>query len=149
MGGSLPAIARWLDSTPQGVSWLGYFYSGNIAGAVFGCLLAGFYLLRVHDMAVATYAAASINLLAALLSIVLASRLKYASLSATRGPDRTPRMPGTMLVYLAIAMSGLTALGAEVVWTRLLSLLLGATVYTFSIILAVFLVGRGGPSIRE
>ena len=35
----------------------------------------------------------------------------------------------------------MTALGAEVVWTRLLSLLLGATVYTFSIILAVFLVG--------
>jgi spermidine synthase len=35
------------------------------------------------------------------------------------------------------------ALGAEVVWTRVLSLLLGATVYTFSIILAVFLVGLG------
>ena len=44
-------------------------------------------------------------------------------------------------VYAAIAFSGLTALGAEVVWTRLLSLLLGATVYTFSIILAVFLAG--------
>ena len=32
--------------------------------------------------------------------------------------------------------------GAEVVWTRLLGLMLGATVYTFSIILAVFLVGH-------
>jgi spermidine synthase len=42
---------------------------------------------------------------------------------------------------MAIALSGLTALGAEVVWTRLLSLLLGPTVYTFSIILAVFLLG--------
>ena len=40
-------------------------------------------------------------------------------------------------------MSGFCALGAEVVWTRLLSLLLGGTVYTFSIILAVFLVGLG------
>jgi spermidine synthase len=46
-------------------------------------------------------------------------------------------------VYAAIALSGLTALGAEVVWTRLLSLTLGATVYTFSIILAVFLLGLG------
>ena len=46
-------------------------------------------------------------------------------------------------VLVAIAISGLTALGAEVVWTRLLSLLLGATVYTFSIILAVFLIGVG------
>jgi spermidine synthase len=46
-------------------------------------------------------------------------------------------------VYFAIALSGLCALGAEVVWTRLLSLMLGATVYTFSIILAVFLLGLG------
>jgi spermidine synthase len=56
------------------------------------------------------------------------------------------RAPGTVLVYIAIAFSGLTALGAEVVWTRLLSLLLGATVYTFSIILAVFLMGLWGGS---
>ena len=48
-----------------------------------------------------------------------------------------------MAVYVAIALSGLTALGAEVIWTRLLSLLFGATVYTFSLILAVFLFGLG------
>ena len=47
------------------------------------------------------------------------------------------------LVYIAIALSGLTALGSEVVWTRVLSLLFGATTYTFSLILAVFLVGLG------
>ena len=40
-------------------------------------------------------------------------------------------------------MSGATALAAEVVWTRLLSLTFGASVYTFSMILAVFLTGLG------
>ena len=49
MGASLPAVARWVEATPEGVSWLGFFYGGNIAGAVFGVLLAGFYLLRVHQ----------------------------------------------------------------------------------------------------
>jgi len=44
-------------------------------------------------------------------------------------------------VYAMIALSGATALGAEVVWTRLLSMLLLGTVYVFSIILAVFLMG--------
>jgi spermidine synthase len=53
------------------------------------------------------------------------------------------RPAGTWAVYLVIGLSGLCALGAEVVWTRLLSLMLGATVYTFSIILAVFLTGLG------
>ena len=62
MGATLPAIARWVEATPKGVSWLGFFYGGNIAGAVFGCLLAGFYLLRVHDMAVATYVAMALNM---------------------------------------------------------------------------------------
>ena len=61
MGATLPAIARWVETTPTGVSWLGFFYGSNIAGAVFGCLLAGFYLLRVHDMATTTVVAVIIN----------------------------------------------------------------------------------------
>src|SRR5688572_20047233 len=32
MGATLPAIARWVEATPSGVSWLGYFYGGNIGG---------------------------------------------------------------------------------------------------------------------
>src|SRR5258705_452212 len=64
-------------------------------------------------------------------------------------PLRTPpRGARLSLVYVAIALSGMTALGAEVIWTRLLSLLFGATTYTFSLILAVFLMGLGiGSSI--
>ena len=141
MGGSLPAIARWVESTPKGVSWMGLLYSANIAGAVVGCLLAGFYLLRVHDMAVATYAAAAINGGVALVAYALARSAPRPPAEAEDRAKPLNRTPGVTLVYVAIALSGLTALGAEVVWTRLLSLLLGATVYTFSIILAVFLVG--------
>jgi len=143
MGASLPALARWIEATPRGVSWLGYLYSANIAGAVSGCLLAGFYLLRVYDMAVGTYTAAAVNVAVALLSLALAARTKRAAASSKQSAARAP---GVTWVYLAIACSGLTALGAEVVWTRLLSLLLGATVYTFSIILAVFLIGLWGGS---
>ena len=62
MGATLPAIARWVETTPEGVSWMGFFYGGNIAGAVFGCLLAGFFLLRVYDMPTATFAAVAINI---------------------------------------------------------------------------------------
>jgi len=58
-------------------------------------------------------------------------------------PVSVTAVPASRLVYVAIGLSGLTALGAEVVWTRILSLLFGATTYTFSLILAVFLVGLG------
>jgi spermidine synthase len=139
MGASLPAIGRWVEATPEGVSWLGLFYGGNIAGAVFGCLFAGFYLLRVYDMGVATYMAAAINVGVALASLLLRSRAAYEPAAETT----VDRPPGAWPVYVAIALSGLCALGAEVVWTRLVALMLGATVYTFSIILAVFLIGLG------
>jgi spermidine synthase len=141
MGASLPAIARWVETTPRGVSWLGLLYSANVAGAVTGCVLAGFYLLRVHDMAFATYIAAAINVGVALLALAVASRAGSWAGADREENAQVQRAPGVIFIYAAIAFSGLTALGAEVVWTRLLSLLLGATVYTFSIILAVFLTG--------
>src|SRR5271170_2339907 len=147
MGASLPAVARWVEATPQGVSWLGFLYGGNIAGAVFGCLFAGFYLLRVFDMAVATYIAALINFAVAVVSFALSKWTPYqlpavtAEKGAAAAAFAAPSRPWD--VYITIALSGMCALGAEVIWTRLLSVMIGATVYTFSIILAVFLFGLG------
>jgi spermidine synthase len=146
MGATLPAIARWVETTPKGVSWLGYFYGGNLAGAVVGSLLAGFYLLRVYDMPTATGAAVALNVLVSLLALLVAARTPHTVITATPSdaPLAATAAPEiSRLVYIAIALSGLTALGSEVVWTRVLSLLFGATTYTFSLILAVFLVGLG------
>jgi len=141
MGASFPAIARWVQGTSKPVAWMGALYSANVAGAVVGCVIAGFYLLRVYDMAVATVVAVALNVSVALISF-LASRSEASAYQA-RAPRHHPfpKGEGRWLIYIVIALSGATALGAEVVWTRLLSLLLGATVYTFSIILAVFLMG--------
>ena len=179
MGATLPALARSVDTTPRGVSWLGLFYGANTLGAVFGCLLAGFYLLRIHDMHAAAYVAAALNGIMALSAFWLSGpcrpcwdggeRLPLARtgwvwsfsrrpgckgdptsasvaadrLSVDMAPGRVVPGTGAGMVYFTIALSGLCALGAEVVWTRLLSLMLGPTVYTFSIILAVFLSGLG------
>ena len=146
MGATLPAIARWVEATPTGVSWLGFFYGSNIAGAVFGAVLAGFYLLRVFDMTVTTAVAAIVNFGVAGVALALSRRAPHRP--AIRRPNaEAERSPtGINAVYVAIGLSGLAALGAEVVWTRLLSLMLGASVYTFSIILAVFLVALGTGS---
>ena len=143
MGATLPAAARFVESTPEGVSWMGFFYGANLLGAVFGCLSAGFFLLRIFDMPTASYVAVCINAGVALVALILSA--KSSSCNSFAGSTEAPAetVPHTGLVYLAIALSGLCALGGEVIWTRLLSLLMGGTVYTFSIILAVFLVGLG------
>jgi len=142
MGATLPAIARWVETTPSGVSWLGYFYGGNLAGAVAGSLVAGYYLLRLYDMPTATYAAVALNVLVALIALALSRVAPYTPPSTVPRPASASGN-GNALVYVAIALSGFTALGSEVVWTRLLSLLFGGTTYTFALILAVFLVGLG------
>jgi len=141
MGATLPAIARYVETTPKGVSWMGFFYGGNIAGAVIGTLLAGFYLLRVYDMVTATIVAVVLNVAVAVLALILVKSAHYEPAGVSvKDPVVEPR---ARVVYIAIALSGLTALASQVIWARALSLLIGATVYTFSLILAVFLVGLG------
>lgn len=143
MGATLPAIARWVESTLRGVSWLGFFYGGNIIGAVLGSVSAGFYLLRVHDQAYATYVAALLNIVVAGIAWLIASVSPApAAVAADERADETTAT-GVRAVYVAIGISGACALAAEVVWTRLLSLTFGASTYTFSMILAVFLAGLG------
>ena len=146
MGASLPAIARSVESTPKGVSRLGFLYSANVAGAVLGCLLAGFYLLRVYNMG-----GGDVHRCRDQPGGCRGARSCWRAIMQREpsGSDTEPnpvqltprRAPSAVLIYVAIGLSGMSALGAEVVWTRLLSLLLGATVYTFSIILGVFLLG--------
>lgn len=138
MGATLPAASRYAQTTPNGVAWIGFLYGGNTVGAVFGSVLAGFYLLRVYDLTVATLVAVALDLVVAGIALVLVRRSATTTVPLDAGSSR-----GSWPVYLAIALSGAAALGAEVVWTRLLSLMLGATTYTFSMILGVFLTGLG------
>ena len=141
MGATLPAVSRWVESTPAGVSWWGVLYSGNITGAIVGCLTAGFHLLRLYDLAVSLGVAVGLGAAAGLLGLLLARYTPHRAGAEPSGEDRVQVRAG--LAHVVIAVSGLCALGAQVVWTRLLALLLGATVYTFSIILGVFLFGLG------
>src|SRR3954469_1439982 len=147
MGATLPAIARWVESTPRGMSWLGFFYGGNIGGAVPGCLLAGFYLLRVHGLGYATVVAVIINLAVAGSAFGLSRFASYEAPAdaddVSVDPDDAANTRASWPIYAAAALSGMSALSAEVVWTRILSLTLGGTVYTFSLILAAFLFGLG------
>jgi spermidine synthase len=152
MGATLPAAASWLRSTPDGVSRAGFYYATNIAGGTIGCLTAGFFLLRVYDNHTATYVAVALNVLVAGIAWVLWRASPGHQADTTAAPEqaaktsiaRDPNIP----VYIAIGLSGMCALGAEVVWTRNLALLLGGTVYTFSLILGTMLLGLGiGSSI--
>jgi len=134
MGATLPAVAPWARSTP----WLGLCYAANAAGGAVGAVLAGFYLLRVHDVYVATAVAGALNLLAALAAAALAARVPPTPVASE--PAAVPAVRTGTTLYVVAGLSGFTALAAEVLWTRQLSLLLGGTVYTLALILGIFLL---------
>lgn len=140
MGATLPAAAKWFAAEPPGTCWVGLCYGANIFGAVFGSLVTGFYLLRVYDLATATYLAVAINGVAG----IAAMACSFFGRRCVAFVPRTIGQPsGSGIVCLAIAISGFTALSSEVIWTRLLALLFGGSIYSFSIILAAFLTGLG------
>jgi spermidine synthase len=162
MGATLPAVAPWTEAYRDGTARLGRLYAANVAGSVAGSVLAGFYLLRLHDAYVATFVAATLDVAVGLASFALAAAISSPR-AATPAPAATllpaspavatsaairPRRParGASPILVAAALSGMTALSAEILWTRNLSLFFGATVYAFALIVAVFLLGLGAGS---
>jgi spermidine synthase len=143
MGASLPIAARMVSGSREGMEWLGQLYAMNTLGAFAGCVLAGFYLLRVHDMTYATWVAIVLNLFAAATSYMLRGAPSLRAVANPPGVARRTAVGALSSVHIVVLLSGFCALGGEVVWTRMLALLLGATVYTFTIILAVVLAGIG------
>jgi spermidine synthase len=143
MGAAMPALARRVSMIEDGVSWLGLLYAGNIGGAVLGCLLAGFYLLREFDVMTASIVAAGVNFAVAIGALAL-SRWNNRFVGVPEGVNNAPLPKQSIVpVYIAVGFSGFCALAAESIFTRTLGLLFGASVYTLSILLAVFLTGLG------
>src|SRR6266705_6607921 len=104
MGATLPAVSRWVETTPRGVSWLGFFYGGNIGGAVIGSLLAGFYLMRVYDISTTTFVAVGLNIAVALLSLGLSKSVSY---SAGDDESQIAVASSAWPIYVSVALSGL------------------------------------------
>ncbi|MCX7974894.1 MAG: fused MFS/spermidine synthase [Candidatus Aminicenantes bacterium] len=156
MGGTLPIISYLFQPSSRGFSLIGWLYGINTAGGLFGTLAAAFYLLRLYDLMVANYVAVGLNFFLFLLGLGLSflpiPELKPKSKKEKETKKRQPlcqpneksfteRSLPLKLIYFSLGLSGMSALGAEVVWTRLLSLSIGGTVYTFSLLLAAYLTG--------
>src|SRR5256885_1325186 len=80
-GASLPAVSAWAGARRRGAIYCGMLYAANIMGAVIGCIVAGFYLLRLFDVNIASYTAIAINLSVALVTLALTRFVSHAGFS--------------------------------------------------------------------
>jgi spermidine synthase len=145
MGITLPALTRYLSSGESHLSVaFGRLYAANTLGAILGTLASGFVLIEVLGLTGALIVGVSCSAIAGAIAVVLAWRRTEGGTEPPRPPDRivAGRPAARPTLALAIAfVSGLTSLGYQVLWTRLLAAGTGGSTYVFTMILGQFLIG--------
>lgn len=171
MGATLPVLSGYYARDIQRLGLrVGALYSLNTFGAVLGAAATGFILIPAFGMKASTLTAAVINIVLGVAAIHLSRRhetkgeVQIESLARSRetksrilsifrlrkDPDRSKQKPAipipaspseVVAVLAAFAVSGFIALSYEVIWSRVLALIIGSSVYAFSIMLTTFLIG--------
>lgn len=151
MGATLPTLTRYLSRGGRGLaSAFQRLYTANTIGAIVGTVLAGFALIELLGLSGALYVGAACSLTAGLVALLLDWRWSAArddigdrrpDRLATEG-DRGGADPARRRLALLLAfVSGLTSLGYQVTWNRMLAAGTGNSTYIFTTILALFLLG--------
>jgi spermidine synthase len=148
MGATLPTLTRHLSSNSHLSQSFGRLYAANTIGAIIGTLAAGLVLIELLGLTGALVVGAACSAIAGVVALTIARR--PANVPVTSGPTPVSATPmpidqgasGRRTLALTVAfISGLTSLGYQVLWTRLLASGTGNTTYVFTIILGVFLIG--------
>ena len=147
MGATLPLLARFVGAQGAEIGrWVGRLYGANTIGAVIGTGLAGFVLLPGLGLKTTTLVAALANFLLAAAAWTLARRSSALAAIAPKEEEEERREPiglaGAALLAVAF-LAGFSSLLYEVAWFRLLTLILGGSAYSFSLMLLAFLLGIG------
>jgi spermidine synthase len=144
MGASLPLLVKQTIASMRSMGLrTGLLYAINTLGAAAGCFAAGFYAVEHWGMKATTETAALSNVLVGIAGIGLSFLLRETSLPAGESEEAqtgaSPRaLPWAIAAFTA---SGFAAIGLEVVWTRLFTLVLKGYSYSFTSMLTVVLLG--------
>ncbi len=151
MGASLPLLSRALTGrVATAARTIGWLYALNALGAASGALLGVWGFFPRYGLEGTLNWAAWVNLACAALAIPLV--LASAFLAPKPVPDSAePPVPGaretTQLPYAfwvgAFALAGFIGLSFELIWFRLLGVMLKSTAFTFGTLLAQYLFWLG------
>jgi spermidine synthase len=147
MGATLPvivaAIRRYGATAPRTIS---RFYGLNLIGAIVGTLAGGFVLLPNLGMRTTIWIAALTNL--AVGAVILIARRDAPAPNSDiasdveDGESLDSNAPVDRALWFGCAFaSGFVTIGMQVVWSRILSMIIGSSTYAFTMVLALFLLG--------
>jgi spermidine synthase len=159
MGATLPLLTKSVVRTQEQIGRrVGMLYASNTLGAVAGTLVAGFILLPALGLSGTVWTGAAVNAVIFAVIVAMVVFLKPEALlpkSKASSTDRLVESPshdikqtrfhfigtGKHWILPLMLLSGANTFLYEVLWTRLLSHILGGSVAAFSVMLASFLSG--------
>jgi len=158
MGGTLPVMSKFYIKNFEGIGLgIGSLYAANTYGAMAGCFTAGYLLISQLGVWGALMTAFWLNMAVAALVWAVPvevikeekktkkskGKKKKRSTQADSGPDESPfiaKIPLELSLVLA-GLAGFTALAFEILWTRAFIVSFKSTIYLFSNLLTVYLLG--------
>ena len=135
-------------SRPSG-NCLSLLYFSNSAGATLGVILCGFVLLGWSGLPGTISTAACLNILSGLcVLLIYPKHAQDTSLQARQSLNKSK------LIYACLSIALLTGLSSfiyEIIWIRMLSMVLGSSTHAFELMLSAFILGIaiGGYLIRD
>jgi len=156
MGATLPILCRFYVSSLSHIgTYTGRLYGLNTIGAALGSLLCGFWLINFWGVSGTMLFAVLINVTIGIICLIATYKGKIPSVwmfHKTLKPKENTLIEETENghpkyhierrgVLLIFVVSGFCAMACEVIWTRLLALIVGPTTYSFTIVLVTFITG--------
>ena len=147
MGATLPVLSKYVSRERACIGRdVGTLYSLNTFGAVFGALSSAFLFMRIWGVLATIWFAAGLNILIAVVIFILfrsdVNTTSKEELNQTKESiESSPLGSNVIFILLAFGFSGWCALTYQIAWNRILSLLLGSSIYAFSLILTTFILG--------
>jgi spermidine synthase len=158
MGATLPTLTRHLSRDAHLSRAFARLYAANTFGAILGTIAAGFFLIELLGLTMTLVVGAACSAVAGLVALAIdrsggVEDANYAIESPAAAPataaapipaapaERATGAARPNLALLVAFVSGLTSLGYQTLWNRLLSSGTGNSTYVFSTILGIFLIG--------
>lgn len=147
MGATLPILADHIARRPETVGRrVGLVYAINTFGAMAGAAGAGYVFIPLLGFTHTNWLAAGGNFAAGLVAMWLAGRERGgANEPASEAVDAAAARLGVAVplwpVFVIFGVSGLCSMTYQVAWTRVISLIIDSTTYSFTIIVTCFILG--------
>jgi len=151
MGATLPFVLKAsIFQRGSLAAQVGVLYGSNAAGAIVGTVVSGLALIPQLGLQRTFWVAAACNLGVALAALALNSRVQQVGTveadartsEATDAYDTMSLSASTLRTILWVfALSGAISMAMEVVWFRVITMIVRPTVYSFAMMLATLLAG--------